>query len=310
LDPLINDLPPGRWGEYQWSDIIPSIQKESRYQDLQYIIPYFNDGHILFYRKDLIDLGANQTPREISPLDLLNIAQKAHQPPDIYGIALKAHPSEILFDWLPYFFAAGGQLTDTDIQPTFAAEEGFYALRIYCQLRDFAPPKTHTFGNEEIAAVIKSGQAAVVTTWGGQAAPIFLDQSNAFRDKYLTAVFPHPCGATWGIALPANQPREIQLEALQKLLLLNSPEQDLDVLEAAGSPIRNSSYSEQAFQDYFWLRAQYEILNRFAFLPFDPRIGLYLGPLTEAILNAFLGQETPEESLKKADHQIREALEQ
>jgi multiple sugar transport system substrate-binding protein len=308
LDELIAELPEDAWTNYHWDDIFSSVQQESCFQDQQYMIPFFNDAHILFYREDLVQLDAPGQLPEVSPLDLVSLAKKTHRPPHIYGIALKAHPSEILFDWLPYLLAAGGRIADANLRPAFVSEEGFRALQAYCQLREFAPPLTHTYGNEEIAEVLRKGQAALVTTWGGQAAPIFLDEHNPFRDKYLAAVFPQPCGGTWGITLPSNQSRNDHLKILEVLLELNSPQQDLDVLLAAGSPVRQSSYTDQAYHKYSWLRAQREIYNRIALLPIDPRVSVYLGPLTEGLVNAFLGNQSPEEALQEAESRIGEAL--
>ena len=310
LEELIEELPGARWQEYGWEDIIPSIQRDSSYQDQRYMIPYFNDAHILFFREDLIDLGQGAPLPEQDPLGLLDLAARAHNPPEVYGIALKSHPSEILFDWLPYLYAAGGKIAGPDLQPLFYSDPGVQALEVYCQLREYAPPETHLYGNEEIAAVLRSGGAALVTTWGGQAAPIFLDEGNPFRDRYRGAVFPSPCGGTWGFALPANQSREDQLRSLERVLQLNNPAMDRAVLTAAGSPIRASTYTADALKDYSWLPAQHEILNRLVFLPFDPRISLYLGPLTEALSAAFQGDQSPRSALREAQSRIMEALDQ
>jgi multiple sugar transport system substrate-binding protein len=308
LDSLIAHLPEGKWDSYQWEDIIEKVKRESQYSGQKYMIPYFNDAHILFIREDLINLEKSDGLLEISPLDLVDLAEKAHHPPDVFGIALKAHPSEILFDWLPYLLAAGGELADASLKPAFVSEEGILALRTYCKLREFADPDTHTFGNEEIADVLINGKAALVTTWGGQAAPIFLNENNSYRDRYRAAIFPKPCGGTWGITIPSNQKLDVQMHVLEILLELNGPEQDQDVLLAAGSPVRSSTYTETAYSKYSWLRAQREVMNRFHLLPQDPRIVTYFGPLTEAIVNAFQGNKTPEDSLREAETTILKAL--
>lgn len=308
LDPLITDIPEAAWNDYRWENIIPAVRKESQYLDSLFMIPYFNDAHILFYRNDLIQLQQTNGLVELSPLDLVDLAKKAHRPSDHYGIALKAHPSEILFDWMPFFLAAGGQISDSDLTPAFRSDAGIEALTAYVKLRDFAPPETGTFGNEEIAEIIKKGRAAFVTTWGGQAAPIFLDENNNYKEKYSPAIFPFPCGGTWGITLPSNQSREIQLKTLEVLLQLNNPNADLDVLLAAGSPVREDSYSDAAYQKFSWLRTQREVYDRMSFLPFDPRISVFLGPLTESLVNAFEGKISPTAALDQAHEQIMEAL--
>ena len=89
--------------------------------------------------------------------------------------------------------------------------------------------------------------------------------------------------------------------AFEILLELNGPEQDQDVLLSAGSPVRSSTYADSALSQYTWLRAQREIYNRFYLLPQDPRIAVFLGPLTEAVYSAFQGLNTPENSLKEAE---------
>ena len=77
---------------------------------------------------------------------------------------------------------------------------------------------------------------------------------------------------------------------------------------AAGSPVRSSTYSDEALSKYSWLPAQREIYNRFYLLPQDPQIAVYLGPLTEALYAAFQGEKSAEESLKEAETRILEAL--
>jgi len=293
---------------YQQEDIIDVIREDSDFKGGQYMIPTFTDGHILFYHADFVDLGSEGEPVTVSPMDLKDLVSNLDLKEGMFALALKAHPSEILFDWLPYFLAAGGKLTDQNLQPTFADEAGIQALEMYCQLRAYCPPDTHEYGNEEIANVIKQGKAAVVATWGGQAGPIFLDKSSAHNEFYKAAVFPYAGGATWGIAIPTNQPEAAKLKALEIALRVNGPQVDVDIIEKAGSPIRESSYSPQANTNYMWLKAQREMLNRLHFIPKVPQFGAYLGALTEAIYKSFLGEAAPDAALKQAAENIHKAL--
>lgn len=293
---------------YQADDILPSVAHECRFDGRQWMLPLFSDGHIVFYRQDLLDIPTENGVSLISPLEMHTLAEKAHHPPETYGLALKAHPSEIFLDWLPYLWAAGGEILDADGEPAFAGEAGISALEYYCALRKFCPPETHTFGNDEIAAVIKRGEAAIVTTWGGQAAAIVLAEDNRFAEKYRYATFPRPWNATWGIAIPQNQPLVIQRDMLTVLFRATGSAQDRLVMKIAGSPVRQSSYTADAIARYPWLAAQLEMLRRTDTLPIAPQTGAYLGDLYQAVYAAFTGDLSPAAALQKAAAAVRAAL--
>lgn len=308
LGPIMDTLPADLVAQYHPEDILPAIAQESRYEGQQYMLPLFSDGHVLFYRADKITLPTSDGVPIVSPRSLGELAASAHQPPEVYGLALKAHPSEILLDWLPFLWEEGGELLDPRGQPTFASEAGIRALEIYCGLRRFCPSNTHTYGNAEIASVIKAGRAALATTWGGQAAAIVLDPDNAYRQVYRTAIYSHPWNATWGIAVPTNQPDTVQEAVLTVLLKATTPEQDRQITRVAGSPVHQSSYAPEQMNRYPWLPAQYEMLRRAGTLPIHPRTGTFLGVLYEAVYAAFTDQATPQEALARADTQVRHIL--
>jgi multiple sugar transport system substrate-binding protein len=309
LDPIIGELSPQFWQAYQHEKILEKVDEESRFDDRQYMVPTFTDGHLLFYRSDLVDLSKGDAIPVVSCLSLAEIVSRVHHPPEIYGLALKAHPSEILFDWLPFFYEAGGEIFDSTLQPAFAGRAGITALETYCQLRKYCPPDTHQFGNAEIAAVLKNGKAALVTLWGGQTAPIFFNPQNEFRERYKAAIYSRPCGGTWGVAIPANQPEQVKRQALQVALQINSPLEDMEITYKSGSPIRSTSYTEEAFQKCPWLKAQYEMMSRINWLPKQPETGLILGPLTQAIYKAFTGEGSAKETLASAAQEVGRLLE-
>jgi multiple sugar transport system substrate-binding protein len=308
LDSLFDD---SLLNNYQPDEILPAIAAESRFAGRQYMLPLFTDGHILFYRSDLLTLPTTDTETVpvISPLSLHELASRVHNPPQVYGLALKAHPSEIFLDWLPFLWAAGGDVLDEAGLPAFAGKAGVRALQYYCDLRQFCPPNTHTFGNAEIAEVIKTGQAALVTTWGGQSAAVVLAEDNAFKENYRTAVFPKPWNATWGVSIPANQPEAVQRAITSVLLQAAGPAQDRDVTRVAGSPVRHSSYApDELARFHWWLPAQYEMLKRTGLLPTDPKFGAVLGTLYTAVAAAFNGETSPQAALSQAEQSARQLL--
>ena len=308
FDDLINTIPRREIENYNFTDILPTVAEESGYQGRQYMLPFFTDGHILFYRSDIFEFDDSEGVPEVSPLDLESMVAATHKPPDVYGLALKAHPSEIFLDWLPFLWAAGGDVLDENLQLAFAGESGNQALEAYCRLRQYCPPETHDYGNAEIANVLRTGKAVFVTTWGGQAAPIFLDSQNNFREKYKAAVFSKPWNATWGIAIPANQPSSDQRDIFQVLLSITGSDQDQEIIQAAGSPVRRSSHTKAAFAQYPWLEAQRRMLDQSGRLPIRPETAKILGVLSEAVYAVFCGKMSTEQALLDAKIKAQDRL--
>lgn len=307
LDPLMERLPQ-LVERYQPDDILPPLARESRFRGSQYMLPFFSDGHLVFYRPDEADPAPDQGVPLIAPAEIAHLAARAHRPPACYGLALKAHPSEILLDWLPYLWAEGGDILDEDGRPAFAGPAGVRALEAYCALRRYCPPDTDLYGNGEIAASLQHGRVGVAASWGGQAAAIMLAPHAAGAAAYRVGTYPQPWNGTWGIAVPANLPQQVQEGMLAVLLEAAGPETDRAVTRVAGSPVRRSSYTPAELEQYPWLRAQYEMVHRARTLPVHPKVGAFLGALYAAVHDAFTGKAAPAEALAGAETQVRGVL--
>ena len=308
LAPLMQTVSPDLLAKYDPDDVVPSVADECQYEGKQYQLPFFSDGHILFYRADLIELDGSDGVPIVSTADILSLATAVHNPPHIYGLALKADASEIFTDWLPYLWEAGGRIFDENGRPDLDNPINIEALELYCGLRDLCPPETAVYGNGEIADVLRKGEAAIVANWGGQTAPIMLGEGEG--KGYKTAVFPTPWNATWGIAIPQNQPDAVQQNTISVLMQLLGAEQDKEITRIAGSPVRQSSYAPAELQKYGWLAAQLEMLNRAKPLPARPELGNFLGLLYEAVHQAFTGELSPAAALAGVQVAALEAVEQ
>lgn len=305
---LLPHIPDAVEAAYDFDDIIPGVAAEGHYEEEHYLLPFFSDGHILYYRADLIELDTSNGVPVVSSTHVADLARSAHNPPEVYGLALKADGSEIFTDWLPYLWEAGGSIFDDAGNPSIDSPTNIAALDLYCSLRDLCPPETHTYGNGEIADSLRKGKAALIATWGGQSGPIFTDEDNPWRDVYKAAVFPSPWNATWGVCIPANMEHDEQVAALTLMLQLFSPTQDQALIAAAGSPVRQSSYSAEALEQYTWLAAQRELLNSAQLLPAKPELGLFLGDLYSAVHQAFIGEATPTQALQTVQRKAEQAL--
>ena len=306
LDPVLDRLPE-QVDRYRPDDILPALARESRFRGSQYMLPLFTDGHLVFFRADEAEPAAGEAVPLIAPGDVAKLAAAAHRPPGRYGLALKAHPSEILLDWLPYLWSEGGDILDEGGRPAFAGPAGVRALEAYCALREYCPPDTHQYGNAEIAALLKQGKVGVAATWGGQAATIMPAPGEA---AYRAGTFPEPWNGTWGVALPANLPPAAQEGMLAVLLQALGPETDRAVTRVAGSPVRQSSYTPAEMERYPWLAAQYEMVKRARTLPVHPGVGAFLGALYAAVHDAFTGKTTPREALATAESTVRRVMQE
>lgn len=299
FDNLLPDIAEEVIQEYNLADIIPAIYAESLIDGKQYLLPLFTDGHLIFYRKDLLDLS--HVPDGIlDPLSLPELLETLTLSAGQYPMALKAHASEILLDWLPYLWAHGGILMDDNHQPAFHSSEAIRALEFYISLKRFCPPDTHQYGNAEILNILKEGKTAFAVSWGGQAAPILDESNNPFRDVIGTATFTKPWNTTWGVSIPVNQPQATKQAILSVLFTAADKHQDCEVTRLAGSPVRMSSYSPDEMQRFPWLLAQYTMLTRRTLLPTSPAFGKYLGPLYEKVYSAFMGEISVQEALNQA----------
>lgn len=289
LAPLGDAARPERRG------VLPSLEVDCRYDGATFLLPLFTDGHIVVVRRDLLPQPSGSPDTR----ELLDLARAGGRPPGIHGIALKAAPDEIALDWLPHYWMAGGRL--------HASERGFdldeaaavVALERYLQLLRLAPPETLAYGNDEVRAALRQGRAAMAVTWGGQAAALFASSS---RERTFAAVAPRqPWNATWGLGVPAGLGPARREEAEAALLQLLTPELDHRVLDEAGSPVLASTYDEAATAAdlrHPWLDAQRTMLARARPLPATPRLGSWLGVLTEALLSAARGASTPEAAIR------------
>lgn len=68
-----------------------------------YLYPSFCDGHMVLYRKSVVLDAIGKLPdRVISTDEYIQMVQACHQKNNMAGAALKAHPSEIFLDFIPY----------------------------------------------------------------------------------------------------------------------------------------------------------------------------------------------------------------
>ena len=286
-----------------WEDLKPFVRDELSYADELYLMPSFTDGHLLFYRTDgavATPAGRTTTPREIPDLARRNDSSSRR------GIALKADPSELFLDWLPYLWAHGGDLLSEEGEPAFDGDEGVTSLELYSSLRIYAPEDTGGYGNEEIARVLREGEVALAVSWGGQAGFIYGDSGNrGYRDNLEAVTLERPWNVVWSFGLLAGATDPAA--AFELLRFLSSPEIDRLVGRYAGSPVRRSTYRDEA-ETVPWYPAQEAMLDRCERLPRHPKMNAILPVVTAALAKVFAGDGEAARELRAAATTVRSIL--
>ncbi len=284
-----------------WDDLKPFVRDELQYRDEYYLMPSFTDGHVVFYRSDLVAGGP--ASGLTTPVDLGEMARRndgaGHR-----GIALKADPSEIFLDWLPYLWAFGGDLLSAEGRPVFASRAGVDSLEFYRELREVAPPDTDRYGNEQIAKALRDGRVAMATSWGGQAGFIYASDGG-FRSDLTVSTFEKPWNVVWSFGVLASSPDVAA--AFEFLRYLSGPEVDAKVGRYAGSPVRSSTYAADR-QAVPWYPVQEDMLDRALRLPRHARMNAILPAVTEKLVACFSGELPAHDALEQAAAAVDDVL--
>lgn len=146
--------------ELEEEDILPVILQEMKYKNKYYLSPSFCDGHMIVYRKSILKEKLGKIfDSVITPEEYVDAASKISSSGTPGAIAMKAHPSEIFTDALPFLRMGGKDVYDTETLEAMCSEESIIkGLEAYCGLRNYAFPDTDTYGNEEIALTIQMEQ--------------------------------------------------------------------------------------------------------------------------------------------------------
>lgn len=276
-------------------DIILSIQQEMTYKNQTYLMPSFCDGHLLVYRQSLVK---HKIGPKISVKDLImNVHANYHHP----KIALKAHPSELFLDVLPYVRSFHGPLFDSNNKLNLKGEKMLDGIKAYQQMLSLAPKETQTFGNEEILKQIQLKKVPYAVTWGGQLGRIYTEDCIEKNDLGFAQLV-ESWNVTWSFAIPHNTPQAEK--AFDFMTYLISPQVDRKIGAFCGSPIRRSTYKLDGGK-YPWYKPLLQMLEEAKRLPNHPYLGSIIGALTELYLD-YLNQRIDDNEYIKQIELINE----
>lgn len=290
--------------EYDSGDILPIVMEEMKVDDRIFLYPSFCDGHIILYRKSLVEkILGRPLGKVITTDELIEAVKAVHGEEGMAGIALKAHPSEIFLDVLPYLRNEGIDAFDpVTHEPGFNNRHGLAGLEKYLSLRAYAPEDTGTYGNDEVRMAFQKRKVVFAVTWGGQLGVVM---DNRCEDLYDVgfATFKTPWNVTWSFAINARSTK--WEEANEFLAYLTTKNIDRIVGGYAGSPVRQSTYEADSCK-HPWYAIHLEMIRDFAKpLPKMINTGTKLSHLYSEITEAFNNRKTAAQALSDAYTAIR-----
>ena len=156
-------------------DFVPAsiaLGREPYQTGALYALPYVGNSQLLFYRKDLFakhNLKAPATWDEVLAAAKLIDEQETKGAPGggkVYGYVMRAaQGNAAVADFMPIFWAFGGEMFDAGGRPTVNSAEGIAALKFMLELGKYSPPGYASFNADEVGAHLLQGTAAVSINW-------------------------------------------------------------------------------------------------------------------------------------------------
>ncbi|HEU4510260.1 MAG TPA: ABC transporter substrate-binding protein [Pyrinomonadaceae bacterium] len=136
-----------------------------------YALPYVGNSQLFFYRKDLFEKHSLKEPATWN--DVLAAAKTIQEKEttganggQIYGYVMRAaQGNAAVADFMPIFWAFGGEMFDAAGKPTVNSPQGIEALQFMLELGKLSPPGYASFNADEVGAHLLQGTAAMSINW-------------------------------------------------------------------------------------------------------------------------------------------------
>ena len=218
-----------------------------------YALPYVGNSQLFFYRKDLFEKYSLKAPATWN--DVLTAAKTIHEKETagangakVHGYVMRAaQGNAAVADFMPIFWAYGGEMFDAGGKPTVNSPQGIAALEFMLELGKYAPPGYVSFNAAEVGAHLLQGTAAMSINW-----PAWLSSfSDPSRSKVIGKMefTTLPGGqrpgqaeiGNWLIAIPRYSQKAD--DAVDFLLWATSAEQMKRSAERGNPPTRRSLFA-------------------------------------------------------------------
>ena len=281
-----------------------------------YALPYVGNSQLFFYRKDLFDKHNLKEPLKWD--DVLAAAKTIQENESsggkTYGYVMRAaQGNAAVADFMPIFWAFGGEMFDSSGKPAVNSQQGIAALKFMLELGKYSPPGYPSFNADEVGAHLLQGSAAMSINWPAWISSFGDPSKSKVIGKMAFTTLP---GATrqgqaeignWLIAIPkdATNPEA----AMDFLLWATSPEQMKLSAQRGNPPTRRSLFTDAELVAKFpSYPAQLKSLETARPRPRTPQWNEIENVFGIFLSKANSGELTPEDAINQANAEIEKIV--
>jgi len=276
---------------YDYDDILKPIRDEIELDEKHYLFPFFCDGHMLIYRKTALKENLN---RMVSVDEMLGVVHQRGS--EQKSFVLKAHPSEIFQDVLPYLRSENIEPMSEKNQRCLNSESAVKAVSKYIEAKRYCLDGVETFQNEEVARAIKQADCELGVTWSGQIGAVMDDRCKEPTAIAFSAI-KNALNVTWSFGIHHLSKRYEY--AKQFLEYITSKEMDKRTGEICGNPVRRSRLISEADNNK-WYPMVHQMIEHSKPIPNQANIGTKMGIIAMHIHSAFVEEVTVKAALRAA----------
>lgn len=222
-------------------------------------LPYVGNSQLFFYRKDLFEKHSLNAP--LTWNDVLAAAKTIHEKEttganggQIYGYVMRAaQGNAAVADFMPIFWAFGGEMFDASGNPTVNSPEGIAALQFMLELGKYSPPGYASFNADEVGAHLLQGTAAMSINWPAWISRFSDTSKSKVTGKMEFTTLPRAQKSgqaeigNWLIAIPRDS-QNVEA-AMEFLLWATSAEQMKRSAQRGNPPTRKSLFEDPELLD-------------------------------------------------------------
>jgi multiple sugar transport system substrate-binding protein len=284
-----------------------------------YALPYVGNSQLFFYRKDLFEKYLMKPP--LTWDDVL-VAAKTIQEKEttganggqVYGyVERAAQGNAAVADFMPIFWAFGGEMFDANGKPTVNSPQGIAALQFMIDLGKYSPPGYASFNADDVGAHLLQGTAAMSINWPAWISS-FSDQAKSKvigKMEFTTLPGAEKSGqaeiGNWLIAIPRDSHNAEA--AVDFLLWATSAEQMKRSAQRGNPPTRKSLFQDpELVAKYPAYPAQLRSLESSRPRPRTPYWNEIENAFGIFLSKANSGDLTAEEAMNQANAEIEKIL--
>src|ERR1700752_230552 len=219
-----------------------------------FALPYVGNSQLFFYRKDLFEKYLMKPPATWN--DVRTAAKTIQEKESagangehVYGYVMRAaQGNAAVADFMPIFWAFGGEMFDANGKPTVNSPEGIAALEFMLELGKYSPPGYPSFNADDVGAHLLQGTAAMSINWPAWISS-FGDPSKSkviVKMEFTTLPGAQKSGqaeiGNWLIAIPRDSLNGDQ--AIEFLVWATSAEQMKRSAQRGNPPTRKSLFQD------------------------------------------------------------------